>query len=123
MNSYAHASPMGRHKNMENFVSFLLMLLLFAAGFLTIYLLVDFFEYLKKFNTAVWKQLCFERPFGIPRQDFFFYPVRPLKLIPLIFAGDDDGDNRLADYKKRIRFSLVGFVGICAVNFLFNIIF
>ena len=108
---------------MENFVSFLLMLLLFAAGFLTIYLLVDFFEYLKKFNTVVWNELCFERPFGISRQDFFFYPVRPFKLIPFLFAGDDSGDNRLVDYKKRIRFSLAGFAGICAVNFLFNIFF
>ena len=108
---------------MENFISFILMLLLFAAGFFTIYLLVDFFEYLKKFNRAVWNELCFERPFGIPRQDFFFYPVRPLKLFPFIFAEDDSGDDSVEGYKKKIKLSLAGLGGIFALNFLFNIIF
>jgi hypothetical protein len=99
------------------------MLLLFAAGFLTIYLLVDFFEYLKKFNAVVWKELCFERPFGIPRQDFFFYPVRPLKLIPFLFAGDDIDDEQLGEHKKRIKLSLIGIIAVGAINFLFNIFF
>jgi len=108
---------------MENFISFILMLLLFAAGFFTIYLLVDFFEYLKKFNKPVWNELCFERPFGIPRQDFFFHPIKPLKLFPFIFAEDASGDDCVDGYKKRIKLSLAGLAGIGAVNFLFNIIF
>ena len=70
---------------MANFISFLLILLLFAAGFLSIYLVIDFFEYLKRFQASVWKDLCFERPFGIPRDDFFFYPVRPLKFMGFLF--------------------------------------
>jgi hypothetical protein len=107
---------------MGNFFSFILMLLLFAAGFLTIYLLIDFFEYLKKYNRGVWEELCFERPFGIPRQDFFFYPVRPLKLIPFIFAEDDAGDNHLGEYKKRIKVSLAGLAAVVAINFLFSIL-
>lgn len=108
---------------MGHFVSFILMLLLFAAGFLTIYLLIDFFEYLKKFNKIVWRELCFDRPFGIPHQDFFFYPVRPLKLIPFIFAEDDIDDSHLGEYKKRIKLSLAGLAAVVVINFLFNIIF
>lgn len=108
---------------MGNFISFILMLLLFAAGFLAIYLIIDFFEYLKRFHSVVWKELCFERPFGIPRQDFFFYPVRPLKLIPFIFAGHDMHDNGLVEHKKRIKYSLAGFIAVCLINFLFNIFF
>ena len=108
---------------MANFFSFILLLLLFAAGFLTIYLLIDLFEYLKRFQAVIWKELCFERPFGIPRQDFFFYPVRPFKLIPFLFAGDNIRDNRLVEYKKRIKLSLTGIIAASVINFLFNIIF
>lgn len=106
---------------MANFFSLILLLLLFAAGFLTIYLLIDFFEYLKRFHAGVWKELCFERPFGIPSQDFFFYPVKPLKLIPFLFAKDDIRDNRLVDYKKRIQYSLIGILAACLFNFIFNL--
>ena len=108
---------------MENFISFILLLLLFAAGALAIYLVIDFFEYLKRFHTIVWEELCFERPFGIPRKDFFFYPVRPLKFIPFLFAGNDALDSHLIEYKKRIKYSLEGIAAVMAINFLFRIVF
>jgi len=108
---------------MENFFSFILLLLLFAAGFLTIYLLIDFFEYLKRFHAVVWEELCFERPFGISRKDFFFYPVRPLKLIPFLLAADDIRDSHLVEHKKRIKYCLAGVIAAAAINFVFRIIF
>jgi hypothetical protein len=108
---------------MENFLSFILLLMLFAAGFLAIYLIIDFFEYLKKFHAVVWEELCFERPFGIPREDFFFYPVRPLKFIPFLFAGHDSLESDLAEYKKRIKYALAGMAAVMAINFFFRIIF
>jgi len=108
---------------MENFISFLLILLLFAAGFLSIYLVVDFFEYLKKFHFAVWKDLCFERPLGIPRDDFFFYPVRPLKFLGFLFSPDENRDRRIAGNVIRVRYSLAGVAAAAAVNFIFRLIF
>jgi hypothetical protein len=108
---------------MGNFISFILLLLFFAAGFLSIYLIIDFFEYLKKFHALVWEDLCFERPFGIPRKDFFFYPVRPLKFIPFIFSGDDPRDRHMVEYKKRIKYSLAGMIAAGAINLLFRLIF
>lgn len=108
---------------MENFLSFILMLMLFAAGFLAIYLIIDFFEYLKKVHAIVWEDLCFERPFGIPRDDFFFYPVRPLKFIPFLFAANDTLESDLVGYKNRIKYALAGTAALMALNFLFLIIF
>jgi hypothetical protein len=108
---------------MEHFFSFILLLLLFAASSLTIYLTIDFFEYLKRFHALVWNDLCFERPFGIARDAFFFYPVRPLKFIPFLFGADENRVSQLAEHKKRIKYSLAGVVAAMALNFLFRIIF
>lgn len=108
---------------MANFISFILLLLLFAVGFLFIYLTIDFFEYLKRFHAVKWEELCFERPFGIPRKDFFFYPVRPLKFIPFLFTQDDARDRHMAECKKRIKYALAGILAAVALNFFFRIIF
>jgi len=103
---------------MQHFISFLLVLLIGASGFLLIYLLIDFFEYLKKYHTFVYEDLCFERPFGIPQKNFFFYPIRPLKFIPFLFSGDDSKDHHLTAYKKRIKYSLIGLIAITLFNLL-----
>jgi hypothetical protein len=103
---------------MGHFISFVLVLLIGASGFLLIYLLIDFFEYLRKYQTVVYEQLCFERPFGIPQKDFFFYPIKPLKFIPFLLSGDDSQDRNLAGYKKRIKYSFIGLMAIVCFNFL-----
>ena len=108
---------------MENFLSFLLILLLLAAGFLSIYLVINFFEYLKRFQASVWKDLCFERPFGIPRDDFFFYPVRPLKFMGFLFSPDEPHDRQMDGNIKKIKLSLAGVAGVAAINFIFRLIF
>jgi hypothetical protein len=108
---------------MENFLSFLLILLLLAAGFLSIYLVINFFEYLKRFQASVWKDLCFERPFGIPRDDFFFYPVRPLKFMGFLFSPDESRDRQMAEDIKKIKLSLAGIAAAAAFNFIFRLIF
>ena len=103
---------------MEHFISFILVLLIGASGCLTIYLIIDFFEYLKKYHAFVWEKLCFERPFGIPQKDFFFYPIKPQKFIPFLFSVDNQPDGHMADYKKRIKYSLIGLAAIIFINFL-----
>ena len=101
---------------MGHFISFVLLLMIGASGFLTIYLVIDFFEYLKKYNPLVWEKLCFERPFGIPQKDFFFYPIKPLKFIPFLLDDDDSQDINLADYKKRIKYSFIGLSAVIVFN-------
>ena len=103
---------------MGHFISFVLLLMIGASGFLTIYLVIDFFEYLKKYNPLVWEKLCFERPFGIPQKDFFFYPIKPLKFIPFLLSEDGLQDSNLGDHKKRVKYSLIGLVAVIVFNFL-----
>jgi len=108
---------------MEHFISFVLLLLIGASGFLTIYLVIDFFEYLKKYHSFVWEELCFERPFGIPQKDFFFYPIKPLKFIPFILSADDQQDSSMTSYKKRIKYSFIGLISLILFNFLIRSFF
>jgi len=106
---------------MGTFISLVSLLLIAGSGFLTIYLVIDFFEYLKKYHTFVWQDLCFERVFGISYEDFFFYPIKPLKFIPFLLSEDDPQDSAIAGYKKRIKFSFIGLIAVIFLNFLIRI--
>jgi len=106
---------------MGNFISLVSLLLIVGSGFFTIYLVIDFFEYLKKYHTFVWQDLCFERLFGISYEDFFFYPIKPLKFIPFLLSADDPEESPMAGYKKRIKFSFIGLIGVIFLNFLIRI--
>jgi hypothetical protein len=106
---------------MAHFISLVSVLLIGGSGILTIYLLVDFFEYLKKYHAFVWEELCFERPFGIPQKDFFFYPVKPLKFIPFLLSNDDPQNSSLTSYKARIKYSFIGLVAAVFLNIIISI--
>ncbi len=108
---------------MSHLISLVFLLLIVASGFLTIYLLIDFFEYLKKYHTGVWEELCFERPFGIPQKDFFFYPVNLKKFIHFLLSSDDPRDSSMFGYKKRITSSFIAMVAVILVSFIFGSIF
>ena len=82
-------------------------LILFVTGAFSIYMLIEFFEYLKKFHVIKWKELSFERPFGIAQEDFYFYPIRPLKFIPFLFSKNDINDVKVSFYKKVLKLSLL----------------
>jgi len=75
--------------------------------FFSIYMLIEFFEYLKKFHTLKWKEISFERPFGIAQENFYFYPIRPLKFIPFMLAKDDINDKKVTVYKITLNLSLL----------------
>ena len=106
---------------MGHFISLISVMLIGASGILTIYLVIDFFEYLKKYHGRVWDQLCFERPFGIPQKDFFFYPVKPLKFIPFLLSNDDPPNSGMVSYKVRIKYALIGLVAAVFLNIIINI--
>lgn len=103
---------------MEHFISFVLLLLIGASGFLTIYLVIDFCAYLKEYHSTVWEELCFERPFGIPQKDFLFYPIKPLKFIPFLLSIDDAQDSSMGGYKKRIKHAFIGLAAVVLFNFI-----
>ena len=106
---------------MGHFLSFILVMLIGAAGILTIYLVIDFFEYLKKYQIYIWQDICFEKPFGIDRDDFFFYPVKPFKFIPFLFDNEDHEGGAVAEYKKRIKYAGIGLIGLILFNFIARI--
>ncbi len=103
---------------MEALLSLLGLVVFFAIGAFSIYLLIDFIEYLKKYHTSRWEQLSFERIFGLSQQDFFFYQIHPLKFIPYLFNKDDANDSNVANYKKRIQLSFLGVVSMFVIFFL-----
>ena len=96
---------------MGHFFSFFILLVLAGSGLLTIYLLIDFFEYLKKYHVFVWRKLCYERPFGMAQEDFFFYPINPSKFIPFLNSNEDPPESDLGGYKKKIKITFCIFVG------------
>ncbi|KGM44079.1 hypothetical protein JY97_03135 [Alkalispirochaeta odontotermitis] len=89
----------------------MILLVLAGSGILTIYLIIDFFEYLKKYHVFVWRELCFERPFGRSQEDFFFYPINPSKFFPFLVSTEDSSSGDIGGYKKNIKISFLVFVG------------
>jgi hypothetical protein len=83
------------------------MIALLVLIFFSIYILIEFFEYLKKFHTLKWKEISFERPFGIAQENFYFYPIRPLKFIPFMIAKGDINDKKVTVYKITLNLSLL----------------
>ena len=107
---------------MEALISLFGLLLFFVIGAFSIYLLIDFIEYLKKYHSERWAQLSFETLFGISQQDLFFYQLHPLKFIPYLFNKVDADDSHVAVYKKRIQLSLLGITTIFVIYFLISYI-
>ena len=107
---------------MEALISLVGLLLFFAIGAFSIYLNIDFIEYLKKYHSHRWAQLSFERLFGIPQQDLFFYQIHPLKFIPYLFNKEDSDDANVVIYKKRIQLTFFGVSAMFVIYFLISYI-
>jgi len=103
---------------MASLLSLIGLLLFFAIGAFSIYLLIDFMEYLKKYHSERWTQLSFANLFGISQKDLFFYQVHPLKFIPYLFNKADSEDATVVVYKKRILLSLGGILLMFVIYFL-----
>jgi hypothetical protein len=61
---------------MQALITLVGILLFFAMGALSIYLVIDFIEYLKKYHSERWAKLSLERLFGISQKDLFFYQIQ-----------------------------------------------
>ena len=91
------------------------VMVFFALSVVGICTLIQFVEYLKKFHAVKWREISFERPFGISQEDFYFYPIRPLKFLPFLFSKDDINDRNVTIYKIKIKLSLL------VITFMFRI--
>lgn len=99
------------------------IVILFAIGAFSVYMLIEFFEYLKKFHSVKWKELSFERPFGIAQENFYFYPIRPLKFIPFLFSKNDISDTKVSSYKIVLKLSLLAITLMIVIRSFMQMIF
>jgi len=96
------------------------MLLPLAIGILTIYLSIDFFEYLKKYHPPEYKQMSFASLFGISNESFIFHLIKPQEFFRFLLSPADLQDNNVKVYKTRIRFSLLALMGLFAIILLWS---
>ena len=109
---------------MGGYFSFIFFVLLpMAIGILTIYLSIDFFEYLKKYHQPEYKQMSFASLFGISNESFIFHIIKPHEFFRFLLSPADLQDNNVKVYKTRIRISLVALMGLFAIILLWSIIF
>jgi hypothetical protein len=106
---------------MGSFFSFIFFVLLpMATGILTIYLSIDFFEYLKKYHQPEYNQMSFASLFGISNEDFIFHLIKPQEFFRFLLSPADLQDNNVKVYKTRIRFSLLALMGLVVIILLWN---
>ena len=101
----------------------MLLFLLFAGvGVLGIVISIDFFEYLKRYHSESYKEMSFERPFGMSREDFFIHPIKPQKFVPFVFSAEDLDDDEITAYKKKLKLVTIGFGAFLVIFLLYSLI-
>jgi hypothetical protein len=109
---------------MSSLFSFIFFVLLpLAIGIVTIYLSIDFFEYLKKYHPPKYKQMSFASLFGISNESFIFHLIKPQEFFRFLLSPTDLQDNNIKTYKTRIRVSLLALTGFVALIILWPILF
>lgn len=98
------------------------LLVFFALGAFTLYMVIDMLEYIKRFHASKWQEISFERPFGMRQEDFYFYPVRPLRFIPFLFSSENIGDSHLAANKSKIKLALGAVLLMLVIFFVTSLI-
>ena len=109
---------------MSSLFSFIFFVLLpTAVGIATIYLSIDLFEYLKKYHPPKYKQMSFDRLFGISNESFIFHLIKPQEFFRFLLSPSDLQDNNIKTYKSRIRMSLFALTGLFAIIVVWPILF
>jgi hypothetical protein len=96
-------------------LTLLVFIIIASIGVFGIVLSIDFFDHLKKYRPKQWELLTYERPFGIPRQDFLLHPIKPHKFIVSIFSSEKVHDDDIASYKIKLKIVILSFVFLCVV--------
>ena len=98
-------------------LSLLIFIIIAGIGVFGVVLSIDFFDHLKKYRPKQWELLTYERPFGIPRQDFLLHPIKPHKFIVSIFSSEKGHDNDISSYKIKLKIVIISFAFFCVVLF------
>ncbi len=108
---------------MVHLLSFIFFLLLpIGIGVVTIYFVIDFFEYLGKNYPSKANEMAFDTFFGIPAENFIFHLIRPLAFTRFVFSKDDLDDNNVILYKKRVKLLFLSLLGWFIFYILFSLI-
>jgi hypothetical protein len=109
---------------MLQFTVFILFVIIFCGlGVFGIIMIIDLCDYLKKYHAGKWKEISFERPFGMSQESFFIHPVNPISLISLLSSSEDLEDNNVQVYKKRLKLLLYAFGGVFIILLFLVILF
>jgi hypothetical protein len=98
------------------------LLVFVGLGAFTLYLLIDLLEYVKRFHAAKWREISYARPFGMRQEDFYFYPVRPMRFIPFLLSPESIGDSHLAGHKNKIKLALGAMLLMLVIFFASSLI-
>jgi hypothetical protein len=104
------------------FSLFFFLLLPLGVGVLTIYLSVDLFEYLKQYHPAKYRQMSFNNLFGMSGDNSFLYMIKPQEYFRFLLEPADMQDTNIKMYKKKIKLSLAGLLGLFVIYLLWAII-
>lgn len=88
-------------------LSLLVFMITVGAGIFGIILVIDFCEYLKTYRPEQYEAMTFDRPFGIPRQNFLVHPIKPHKLVEAIISKEEENDPNVASYIKKLRVVII----------------
>ena len=99
----------------------LLLFVTIGIGIFGIIVSIDLFEYLKRFHTEKYKEMSFERPFGMAREDFFFHAVKPIEFIRFIFSPQNFDDVQVLAYTKKLKLVTLSFLALLIILILFSV--
>ena len=109
---------------MQTFFSFIFFLLLpLGLGILIIYLSIDLFEYLKKYHPGTYKNMSFKSLFGMTGDNSLLYLIKPQEYVRFLMSPADLQDQNIKLYKKRIKLSFIGLLGMFLIYLLWSLIF
>ena len=109
---------------MASFFSFIFFWLLpLAIGILTIYLSIDFFEYLKKYHPKAYQKMSFQSLFGMSGENALFHLIKPQEFFRFLLAPADLQDNTVKTYKQKIKISLSALLGLIVISIVQTLLF
>ena len=101
-------------------ISLLIFLLTAGIGIFGIILMVDFCDYLKRYEPEKWEEITYERPLGISRNDFFIHPIKPYRFFVFIFSSENWYDENIPAYKKKLKLVIVAFFIFLVISFFIS---
>jgi hypothetical protein len=98
-------------------LSFLVFMATLGIGIYGVFLVIEFCEYLRKFQVTAYDGVTFEKPFGVAREDFLIHPIKPHKFMAYLFASGEERDQNVKAMKLKLKVVLGVFVVLFVATF------